>query len=256
MNCRVFSRQKKILIRSPMKLIEILRNGSKVYCSKTSLRMTVVNFLAAVLLILYSTSSHAQQYSILKLNVAGLASNKLSIAYEQTLFKKISAQVTYQSGIFGRQGQTFSGGEYKVTGHGIVPEIRFYPFKGEKGLPAGSFFVGMDFRYLRFNEQYIGQNQNPIAYVNLGTLYNYGVEAGYKHSYKRLWVELLIGYGNGKVTNDYNSNSNLIPANYTQNFFLKNENRFMRWELSVGFIISKKVVITKKGEFRAATIKK
>ncbi|MBS1506105.1 MAG: DUF3575 domain-containing protein [Bacteroidetes bacterium] len=217
--------------------------------------MILVNFFLAVVSVLFSNPSHAQQYSILKLNVAGLASNKLSIAYERTIFKKVSAQVTYQSGVFGRQGQTFSGGEYKVTGHGIIPEVRFYPFKGEKGMPAGSLFVGIDFRYLRFNEQYIYQNQNPVAFVNLGTLYNYGVEAGYKHSYKRLWVEMLVGYGFGKVTNDYSSNSNLIPTNYTQNFFLKNENRFMRWELSVGFIISKRVVISKKGEFRAVSIK-
>jgi hypothetical protein len=219
-------------------------------------KMIIVNFCVLLMLLSFSTKVLAQQYSILKFNVAALASNKLSIAYERTISKKVSAQVMYQSGVFGHQGQTFTGGEYKVTGHGIVPEIRYYPFRGDKGLPAGSLFFGMDFRYLRFNEQYRDQNQNAIAYVNLGTLYNYGVEAGYKHSYKRLWVEMLFGYGFGTVTNDYKYNSTLIPNNYTQNFFLRNENKFLRFEFSIGFIVGRKVLLSKNGEFRAVSIKK
>jgi hypothetical protein len=183
--------------------------------------------------------------------LAAAANSRIDIAFETSLSKKISAQIKVQSGNFAHQNKTPTTGEYNVSGYGFIPEIRLHPFRAGQA-SEGKFFVGMDFRYLRFSEQYVDRNQSTSAHINLGTLVNCGLEVGYKQSYKRLWVEMLVGYGVGSIKNDYDSNSHSIPPGYTDNLFLKNEKKFARWELSIGCILGK----SKRGAWGAVSAKK
>jgi outer membrane receptor protein involved in Fe transport len=98
--------------------------------------------------------------------------------------------------------------------------------------------VGLAYRYLRFTEQDIPYYPG-FTYINIGTLTNLGFDLGYKYSPKKFWVEFLVGYGvKVGLDYDYPNNSSLIPATYTNDVFLNDANKFIRGELSVGYILN------------------
>jgi len=196
----------------------------------------VLTFLVSI----SSWNSYAQTYTVSKTNVIGLVSNRLGITLEQTVFKKWSAQLMFESGQFGLHDDRSLGGDmYKSSGYGFAPEIRYYPYRGNKKVSIG-VFTGLSFRFLKFKEQYM-LYYSTVPRVNTGTLTNFGFDVGVKISQKRFWAELLLGYGVQNGLDYDNSNHNaIVPNNYTHDLFLDKQSRFLRTELSIGYILRQK----------------
>ena len=175
---------------------------------------------------------------MLKINALGAVTNRLGIAIEHSFKTKMSAQLMFESGLYAQQNEWAIGGDnYKVSGYSIIPEIRFYPFRGIQNSHEG-LFAGLSFRYLRFTEQDLRHYGGGLAYLNIGTLTNLGLDLGYKYSSKKFWMEFLVGYGvKGSLHYDYPANANFIPPNYTNDVFLKEAYKFIRAELSIGYVL-------------------
>jgi hypothetical protein len=200
-----------------------------------------INWTLTLFLSLSAQQSYCQQYSVIKINALGVATHRLGVAIEYSFKEKMSAQLMFESGQYAQQDDWTTGGDnYKVSGYSIIPEIRFYPFRGLQKSPEG-LFAGLSFRYLRFTEQYLQHYGGGLAYLNLGTLTNLGLDLGYKYSTGKFWIEFLVGYGvKGSLTYDYPANSNFIPSSYSNDVFLKEANKFVRAELSLGYVLSRK----------------
>ena len=78
------------------------------------------------------------------------------ISYERALNKFISAQVSFEYGIY-EKGDSHTDLGYLESkdenkGYGIMPEIKFYPFNVNKSAPMG-FFISVHYRYYDLNHK-------------------------------------------------------------------------------------------------------
>jgi hypothetical protein len=152
-----------------------------------------------------------------------------SIAYERKLNDLLSVQLCVDGGRY-QEGSIFFDKDYQLRGFSFIPEVRMYPFQGSRKAPLG-VFIGGAFRYAFMKEEMY----DPFASVsrtNSGHIYNYGLELGYKYQIQKLVLEVLGGFGSGRIRN-------FQPLPYQLWVYqeVRNEEiEFYRLELSFGFI--------------------
>lgn len=197
-------------------------------------------FFLFILVNLFAFPSFSQ-YNVVRADVFGLLSNLpvVRIAYERSLTKAFSVGLGFEAGKYASTSTGSLGGPmietYKVTGWGLVPEIRFYPFNSYKPAPAG-FFIGSHYRFRSLKESSdILQGKE----IPRGTAYNFGVNAGYKIRISQFIMDIVLGYGpsGGKWRNG--------SGEYTFDHF---EDR-MKIEFSLGFVFPKMPWKDKSGKY-------
>lgn len=180
-----------------------------------------------------------QQYSVLKADIFGPFQDRFGIAYERSIGNVLSAQLKYEWGIYGDYPLLF-GETYRASGHGIIPEIRYYPTGSRKQNIQP--FIAAGLRYLRFIEEYQFYSSPDFAYVNFGSVMNAGLNIGCRFRYHRLWSELLVGRGIGGEQYKYSGISNFIPKLLSNEVFLSDARKFYRLEISLGYVFGKEDV--------------
>lgn len=127
--------------------------------------------------------------------------------------------------------------DYRITGWGVIPEIRYYPFN-KKPLPQG-FLVGLYCGLTFLKEKYRGDpgRQGYTQSVQTkGFMLNPGISVGYKFFLgKHFFLEPLVGFALTHISWNTPNDRNRIPESY------KNINHlpgFYRAELNLGIVIS------------------
>jgi len=168
------------------------------------------------------------QTNVIKIDMFGmLAMNRKNISIERTFKNKFSARLSYEH-------QEYATGErndqqvYELTGKGVIPEFRYYPFTKNKPAPFG-FYIGSSFRYISVNEQYY-----PTEVDLSGNVFNYTFISGYSTHAERIVFDFLVGYGSGKV-----SGLDEDKRNEIDDFFADDKldmlKANLRIEVSIGF---------------------
>lgn len=137
------------------------------------------------------------QYSVGKLDAFGLVTNLpiLRLAYERSFTKTVSLGIGFETGKYASSSTGSITGpmveRYKVTGWGLVPEVRIYPFNAYKPAPIG-FFIGSHFRYRSLKEvgDLPGGAKEAKAYA-----FNFGFNTGYKIRISQFIMDIVLGYG-------------------------------------------------------------
>jgi hypothetical protein len=202
-----------------------------------------------VILMLLSSASSGQMYYVVKLDVVGLPSDLRVIrpSIETTITHNITALLYYENGKYAtgttQQGTSGTPHEvYKLTGWGLMPELRYYIFSKNNKAPYG-FFAEAFFRFRKVEEKYDGEDkttyngsssQKKIHILTYGTAYNDGVDIGYKWARGNLIAELLAGYGVAWGKWEEENDRNQIPEFYKVN--LSDATNALRYEISIGLI--------------------
>jgi hypothetical protein len=204
-----------------------------------------------VLLLFFVTHSYFSQYVSPKIDAVGLLAPNLKVirpAIEFAFAKHFSAGLVFEKGKY-QSGSTQINSSapvevHKITGWGLMSELRYYPGTREKRAPLG-VFLGAHFRYRNLTEDYTGEDylltrQNHKVYANLSTeaiAYNYGVHVGYKAHLYVFALELLAGFGGANGTWKTPNERERINPDFKADLY-GIENAF-RFEVSVGFIFPK-----------------
>lgn len=149
--------------------------------------------LIVILFLMICGLNGLAQTNVVSVDMFGFLRGRKGISYERSFAKKFSARLSYENQRYSygeRNGQTV----YEVSGQGVIPELRFYPFNGKKPAPLG-FYLGTSFRYIGVTETY-----TPADIELSGTTFNYTIISGYKFNHDRLVFDLLAGYGSGQVS--------------------------------------------------------
>ncbi len=176
--------------------------------------------------LLFSTFSVAAQLPVAaKIDLVGIAQQQLRVlrlSIESTISPHFTAVLYYENGKY-QAGYTSNNTNlydkeiYTLSGWGIVPEARYYPFIKGKPAPAG-FFTGLYFRYRSLNEVYNGEpngsnGSNKKVHTDTDAkAYNDGVLIGYKLLVDVLVLEILAGYGSAWGTWETPNDRTLIPT--------------------------------------------
>lgn len=174
------------------------------------------------------TTPCVAQYNAFKLDAFGALRSRLGISYERSVGRHFSALLTFERARYAT-GQTNQQEVYKLSGYGFIPEVRYYPFTGNKPAPLG-LFVGGAFRYAPLKEAYV-----PAGVQVTGRVMNAGLNAGYKFNHQQALIEVLAGYGAGQLGGfDPGKRQQIDP------FFaetpLAGMKDFFRFEISVGLV--------------------
>jgi len=178
------------------------------------------------------SESHAQ-YNVLKADLLGPLRGKYGVAFERSFSPKWSARILAEFGTYGRSSFT-PDDEYKISGNGIIPELRFFPVSPRKGAPAG-LFIAAAFRSLRFRETYWDETQGvffPI--VSKGQMTNVGIDVGYQFTYRHFCAEILMGAGTGTMKKNDDIAASSMP--YLSGNVLNDERKFYRAEILIGYM--------------------
>jgi hypothetical protein len=165
-------------------------------------------FYILPLLVFYAFSVSAQLPVVAKIDLIGIAQQEvrmLRLSIESTVSPHFTAALyyengKYQAGFISSSPNVNDKEIYTLSGWGIAPEARYYPFIKGKPAPAG-FFTGLYFRYRSLNEVYDGEpngsnGSNTKIQTNTDAkAYNDGVILGYKFTWDVLVFEILGGYG-------------------------------------------------------------
>jgi hypothetical protein len=174
------------------------------------------------------TNPCVAQYTAFKLDGFGALQGRLGLSAERSFGRHFSALLTFESARYAT-GERNQQEVYKLSGYGFIPEVRYYPFTGNKPAPLG-WFVGGAFRYASLKEAYA-----PAGVQLTGRVINAGLNAGYKFNHQQALIEVLTGYGAGQL-------SGLDPVRRQQidPFFagstLAGMKDFFRFEISVGLV--------------------
>lgn len=191
------------------------------------MRKALVLFLLCVAL----CSGAPAQNNVIKTDLLRPLRGQYFLGYERRLTSLISVSLGVESG---RYASASINGftDYKLSGFGIIPEVRCYPFNKRRGAPLG-FFTGIALRYASFNEVYYPVPFSTSArHTNEGNVFNYGVDAGYKFRVRRVAIEILGGLGGGVLSGFDELKSSRIPYSHLH----EDEKHFYRVELSVGYL--------------------
>lgn len=186
-----------------------------------------------VLLLLYCgfCSISAAQNNVIKTDLIRPLRSQYSLAYERKLGSFLSVQLGVEAGDY---ATTSLNGftDYTLSGFGVIPEVRWYPFNKRRGAPLG-FFTGIAFRYASFKEEYYADPfSGAFKDTNEGNVFNYGIDAGYKFRARRIAIEILGGLSGGTLSNFDEVKSARIPYSHLH----EDEKHFYRIELSVGYL--------------------
>jgi hypothetical protein len=171
------------------------------------------------------------QSNIIKTDLIRPLRGQYFLGYERKLTSLISVSFGMEAGDY---ASTSINGftDYKLSGFGIIPEVRCYPLNKRRGAPLG-FFTGIAFRYAFFNETYYPYPfSGPARSTNEGNVFNYGIDAGYKFRIGRVGIEVLGGLGGGVFSGFDEFKSSSMPYSYLH----EDEKHFYRVELSVGYL--------------------
>ena len=161
-------------------------------------------------LLFYNNSVYAQK-NIIKVDLYGttiMAFSRLwqpRVSYERVLSKDFSIQLTIEKGKY-----TYIDGAtkiYDITGYGIMPEVKFYPFIQKKQAPLGLFF-SLDYRYFYFEEHHY---KKPYEFTNHGNAHNLGFNVGFKHG-SGFSLEYVAGLGMLFGNWNYLAQKEFVPA--------------------------------------------
>jgi hypothetical protein len=212
---------------------------------------STANFAFVVFILL----SHADfsQYLTTKIDLFGLLSPKLRVirpSVEFAFSKHFSAGIVYENGKYNYG--TFESTHvperevYNITGWGIMPELRYYPFTRKRSAPFG-FFIGTHFRYRQLVEKYTGIDvlANPgssvqYIYTNFNTkatAYNYGVHFGYKANIHIFSFETLLGFGGAKGQWETPNDRDHLDETFRTD--LSDFGQSLRLEISLGITLPK-----------------
>ena len=164
--------------------------------------------LLLVFVITFSSSCKAQHSSAIKVHVLEATWGMFTVTYERAFSNRISAQLSLQGGRYSKF-QPNRNEKFEVPGVGAVGAVRYFPFTGKVGAPAG-FFSYCALRYMNYTEIYVYIPTNT-RYEAGGQMYNAGLGIGYKLAYRRVALETFIGWGVGKKVNEDKEYRNSIP---------------------------------------------
>jgi len=166
---------------------------------------------------------------------------------EVNVLKNITAGLYFEKAKYanGTESTGFGGSGkeiYKLTGWGIMPEVRFYPFTKKRTAPYG-FFGGLYIRYRKLTERFDGVPDNSgfgnhkIHIETSATAFNNGIAIGYKFIYDVLLAEATVGYGAAWGTWENPDERKEIPKFYKTE--LSGFENALRFEISVGLVFPK-----------------
>ena len=191
--------------------------------------MKTIRTICFGIVVSFILSDADAQTHVLKSDLVRPIRGLFSIGYERRLNDLFSVQLGVDGGRY-QEGSKFFDKDYKLKGFSFIPEFRVYPFQGSRKAPLG-VFIGGAFRYAFMKEEMY----DPFASVsrtNSGHIYNYGLELGYKYQIQKLVLEVLGGFGGGRVRNFQPLPYQLWVYQEIRN----EETEFYRLELSFGFI--------------------
>ena len=187
-------------------------------------------FSVLALLVVTCTTAYSQ-YNVVKVDALGLVRDRLYVGFERSFLKQFSVGVAYEKNVYG--AESVSAGEYELSSQGFIPEVRYYPFHKRRTAPLG-FFVGPAFRYAKLTEEY-----TPGKTEIDGSVFNYGLVSGYKFRYKFLVGEALLGYGSGKISDEFMTASRAGFSSVSDPENFDDIKRNIRLEIAVGVIFPK-----------------
>lgn len=141
--------------------------------------------LVYYLLPLLFLSTANAQYNVVKVDGLSLLFPNPRVfrpSYERSVGRHFSFLATFETGRYDLGEASAGGGMnmitvYEVTGWGIMPEVRYYPFTGGRKVAPVGFFIGLHYRYKFLKEDY---NEYGIHVTSRGHSHDLGVNAGYK----------------------------------------------------------------------------
>lgn len=173
------------------------------------------------------------QYNVIGVDLAGSLRGKYSLTIERSFSDKITGRILIESGVYKKMSPT-PNDKYRMTGFGVIPEVRYYLFSGKRIAPKG-LFAGAAVRYARFEESYNQISQN-------GNIINAGLDLGYKFIYKHFSVEALFGANVGRISTGDKFAEASVPMFYAA--VKDDEKKFLRGEILIGYVFP---VIAKRG---------
>jgi hypothetical protein len=199
-----------------------------------------------LILILFNQKDILSQNNVIKIDFAGAIGGVFRPSFERTFGNNLSLLATFETGKYqsATSGNLKSQKEvYFIKGWGVMSEIRYYPFTKRKIAPLG-FFLGLHCRYRIISESFTDSkiiNSSPVyadtAITNEGTIFDYGLNFGYKIPLGRLGIDILMGYGNSSGSWKSENNRNMIDSFHRMNFD-DFQNRF-RFEIAIGYVFPK-----------------
>jgi hypothetical protein len=162
----------------------------------------MIKSLLALLLVFSLHLEIFSQKNVLKLDLFGTFVTSITtkmpmprLSYERTFKDKFSWQLAMECGKYDRiesGSMSYQTAEvYNVTGWGIMPEFRYYPFTQNKTAPMG-WFVSTHYRYFSLLEHYF---EGPFNIKTKGNVNNFGLNIGFKHGNNIVVGEYLLGLG-------------------------------------------------------------
>ncbi len=167
--------------------------------------------------------------NVFKTNLLGIVFKNYSLTYERVLNKHFSASLELRSmpstsipfiNVLAKQSNDLISDNLKamkLSGFGIMPEIRFYPLKGYgRGFYLGAFYKNISYKADNFVFKYDSEGQTQSINIEGKLSTNtFGLEIGKqwmigKH-FVLDWIILGVQYGTAKASFDGQSTQAMTP---------------------------------------------
>jgi len=201
-------------------------------------------------------TSYAQK-NALKFDLFGLTQGEERLTFERAIGESFSFSLAVEHGnyfskkISSTLDPMYPIHIYNIKGFGVMPEIRYYPFKVKDQSLLG-FFIGIYGRQRWTKEGYYKfKTSDDLSSMlkaqplikTMGIIYDYGINMGYKIRFSKLSkalvdrfsLESLIGFGMSTTYWQSGTDRASIPFNMT-GLGASSISNHLRFQLSVGYL--------------------